>query len=215
MTFSNLVTLEELALNNNSLEILQSPWFLDLMALSKLSLALNKISYLPPRMFENLARLEVLVIASNQIQYLSLDTFYGLVSLIRLDLSNNKIQFINSDAFQPLQVLQYLLLFDNKLTALPGLPSSITFLLLHENPWDCTCQLLDSVESWGDKIQESALMVCNTPPSLAGDQVINAELETCSPSASNPNLPPVAILNLRLLFGFLGKCLNAACHIFS
>lgn len=203
MAFSGLVTLEELALNNNSLDILQSPWFLGLTALSKLSLALNQISYLPPRMFENLARLEELVVSSNQIQYLSMDTFYGLASLIRLDLSNNKILFINSEAFQPLQVLRYLLLSNNRLTSLPILPNSITFLVLHANPWDCSCQLVDSVESWLDTIEESALMVCKTPANLAGGQVISARLQGCSPT--NPYLPPPTIWNLSFLYGFLGK----------
>ncbi|XP_060106603.1 uncharacterized protein LOC132580014 [Heteronotia binoei] len=204
MVFSRLVTLQELALNNNSLDILQSPWFLGLMALSKLSLALNRISYLPPRMFENLARLEELVISSNEIQYLSMDTFYGLASLAQLDLSNNKILFINNDAFQPLKALRHLLLSNNRLTALPVLPNSITSLLLHSNPWDCSCQLVVSVESWVNTIQEAALVVCSTPPRLAGCQVIRARLEVCSSSSSDSNLPPSTIWNLSFLYGFLG-----------
>ncbi|XP_077162322.1 uncharacterized protein LOC143821820 [Paroedura picta] len=200
--FSGLTALEDLALNNNSLDILQSPWFLGLAALSKLYLALNRIAYLPPKTFENLARLEELVISSNQIQYLSMDTFYGLASLVRLDLSSNRILFINSEAFQPLQALRRLLLADNRLTALPVLPSSVTFLLLHANPWHCSCQLVDSVESWADRIQESALMVCNTPPGLAGCQVISARLKGCSTSDSSLPLP--TFWNLSLLYGFLG-----------
>ncbi|XP_054853236.1 uncharacterized protein LOC129341903 [Eublepharis macularius] len=205
-TFSSLGALEELTLNNNSLDILQSPWFLGLSALSKLSLALNRISYLPPRMFENLARLEELVISSNQIQYLSMDTFYGLASLARLDLSNNKILFINNEVFQPLQALRHLLLSDNKLTALPVLPNSIATLFLHANPWDCSCQLVNSVVPWADRIQESALVLCSTPASLSGFQVTSAKLEGCSSpsSASESNFLPQTVFNLIFLCVFLG-----------
>ncbi|KAH0615523.1 hypothetical protein JD844_004882 [Phrynosoma platyrhinos] len=192
MAFSGLLFLHELILTNNSLDILRRSWFLEMPVLIKLHLGGNRITYLPPRMFESLTRLGELVVSSNLIQYLPMDTFYGMPLLTKLDLSNNRILFINHEVFQPLQALKHLLLFQNRLTVLPILPSSISLLFLHENPWECTCQLVVSLAPLLAKIQSPNGVTCDGPPSLAGHLVASTRPEGCSfrssPQASSSSL---------------------------
>ncbi|XP_063172528.1 reticulon-4 receptor-like 2 [Candoia aspera] len=209
LAFSGLLYLEELILTNNSLDILRRTWFLEMPGLNKLFLAINRITYLPPRTFENLNKLDELVVSSNMIQYLPMDAFFGLLSLTKLDLSSNKILFINHEAFQPLQALKYLLLFQNRLTTLPGLPNSITFLFIHRNPWVCDCQLIHSMELMQAKIQLPAAVTCKRPPFLAGHQVSSSKLLGCTSSYlssslfSTIDLLPSNPRNVKLIFGLL------------
>ncbi|KAM6431071.1 uncharacterized protein PHA67_001884 [Liasis olivaceus] len=181
--------------------------------LSKLFLAINRITYLPPRTFENLNKLDELVVSSNMIQYLPMDAFFGLLSLTKLDLSSNKILFINDEAFQPLQALKYLLLFQNRLTTLPGLPNSITFLFLHRNPWVCNCQLIHSMELMQAKIQSPAGVTCKRPPFLAGHPVTRSKLLGCTSSPtsylssslfSTIDFLPSNSGNVKLIYSLLG-----------
>lgn len=207
MAFAGLGSLEELILTNNTLDAVKKSWFFEMTGLHRLFLTDNRITYLPPKTFESLGKLDHLIVSSNRIQYLSMDTFYGLTSLTTLDVSSNEILFIHMEALQPLQALKYLLLFKNRLTVLPILPVSVNFLFLHENPWDCNCQLANSIKSFTDKVQTTQGAVCDKPPSLAGRRMTDTKPEGC-PSLSS-NIPPQTILNLRLLFGFLGKSLKA------
>ncbi|XP_062815877.1 uncharacterized protein LOC134293146 [Anolis carolinensis] len=180
MAFTGLPFLQELILANNSLDIVRRFWFLEMPALLRLHLGANQIAYLPPRTFQNLTKLSELVVSSNLIQYLSMDTFYGVSLLTKLDLSNNRILFIHHEVFQPLQALRHLVLFGNRLTVLPILPSSISFLFLHENPWLCTCELFSSMGPFLEKIQFPDGVTCDGPPSLAGLQVADFRSEECS-----------------------------------
>ncbi|XP_042335625.1 uncharacterized protein LOC121936956 [Sceloporus undulatus] len=232
MAFSGLLFLHELILTNNSLDILRRSWFLEMPVLLRLHLGGNRITYLPPRMFESLTRLGELVVSSNLIQYLPMDTFYGMPLLTKLDLSNNRILFINHEVFQPLQALKHLLLFQNRLTVLPTLPSSISLLFLHENPWECTCQLVVSLVPLLAKIQSPNGVTCDGPPSLAGQLVASTRPEGCSlrsepqapssslssssssfPSSSSSSsvaathVATSGFWNLSLLYGFLGGVL--------
>ncbi|KAG8437173.1 hypothetical protein GDO86_008027, partial [Hymenochirus boettgeri] len=123
-TFYCLYNLEILKLNNNALISIYGSWFKG-----------NK----------NLLRLEL---NSNRITKLTYDSFStkSLGHLRHLDLSINFIGFIDKYAFQALHQLRELDLSKNKLTTIPDIFSFLSQLIrlnLHQNQWNCTCELQD------------------------------------------------------------------------
>lgn len=105
--------------------------------------------------FIDLANLLDLDLSSCHIERISMDAFYGLEKVRRIDLSKNDLEFIPPGLFvaQQQKELREIILTGNKLTSLPldffknlRLPTKqiqIQNIRLDENPWDCTCLMIN------------------------------------------------------------------------
>ncbi len=108
-TFSGLLSLQRLRLDNNRISYLPADLFKNLPSLANLDLSSNLIdSSLPADLFKNLSSLTDLNLSSNRIVNLPGDIFRGLVSMRTLHLHNNQIYDLPVDIFQGLVSVQTL-----------------------------------------------------------------------------------------------------------
>nr|XP_046147873.1 reticulon-4 receptor-like 1 [Oncorhynchus gorbuscha] len=169
-TFHGFARLEELDLGDNRhLRALASDTFQGLGRLHALHLYHCGLLSLPPGIFEGLSSLQYLYLQNNQLEFLEDDlfvdllnlthlflhgnklwslhqnTFRGLGVLDRLLLHQNRLQWVHRLAFHDLSRLTTLYLFNNSLTELSGaslaLLSSLEYLRLNNNPWECDCKV--------------------------------------------------------------------------
>uniref|UniRef100_A0A8C1V270 Toll-like receptor 5a n=1 Tax=Cyprinus carpio TaxID=7962 RepID=A0A8C1V270_CYPCA len=97
-------------------------------------------------LFEDLHQLEVLFLSSNRLQSLPKDIFKDLTSLIFLDLSSNSLKYLPNGIFP--KSLQYLNLeFNSVYSVDPNLFSTLSFLSLLGNDFNCDCNLRD-FQTW-------------------------------------------------------------------
>uniref|UniRef100_A0A8C0YIK2 Toll-like receptor 5a n=1 Tax=Cyprinus carpio carpio TaxID=630221 RepID=A0A8C0YIK2_CYPCA len=97
-------------------------------------------------LFEDLHQLEVLFLSSNRLQSLPEDIFKDLTSLIFLDLSFNSLKYLPNGIFP--KSLQYLNLeFNSVYSVDPNLFSTLSFLSLLGNDFNCDCNLRD-FQTW-------------------------------------------------------------------
>lgn len=105
--------------------------------------------------FVDLANLLDLDLSHCHIRRISLDAFYGLEKVRRIDLSRNDLESIPPGLFvvQQQRELKEIILTGNKLTSLPldffkslRLPNKqiqIQNIRLDDNPWDCSCIMIN------------------------------------------------------------------------
>jgi len=106
----------------------------------------NRLRTVPTPAFRHIASVRILSLKSNPITYVAADAFRPLASLEELNLENCWLNRVQPGAFAGLAVLGELNLVNNELAGLPAetetdLPSSLTVLRLHRNPWTCDCRL--------------------------------------------------------------------------
>ncbi|XP_045461578.1 protein artichoke [Harmonia axyridis] len=117
-SFSGLLTVQRLHLNNNGI---QKPPYEALKTLSSLQylyLQDNNITMLGKAAFGNLPVVFELNLANNSIRNVSVRAFDGLLQLLTLNLTNNNISYIPNGAFHGLVALTTLDLSHNKLEKL-------------------------------------------------------------------------------------------------
>lgn len=98
---------------------------------------------------DDLWNVKVLALRSNRITIIDSRLFDGVSGIKSLYLERSSIKFVYADAFQPItESVEQIFINDNSIATLPkGLFDSIiqrnsTFLLsVHNNPWDCNCNL--------------------------------------------------------------------------
>ena len=122
--FSGLDRLRNIILDDNDLTTLRSDVFSGLFSLEDLSLRRNVLESLPPDVFSGLGSLRRLFVTGNTkdnnvLESLPPDVFSGLDSLINLELHNNGLTSLPPDVFSGLGSLINLSLSDNALTSLP------------------------------------------------------------------------------------------------
>ncbi|XP_050446099.1 insulin-like growth factor-binding protein complex acid labile subunit [Cataglyphis hispanica] len=135
--------------------------------------------------FVDLTNLLDLDLSHCHIQRISMDAFYGLEKIRRIDLSKNDLESIPPGLFvaQQQKELKEIILTGNKLTSLPldffkslRLPNKqikIQNIRLDENPWDCTCVMINWNPHLVNRNKETAPR-CSTPKRLQNWGVFHA-----------------------------------------
>uniref|UniRef100_G3U672 SLIT and NTRK like family member 3 n=1 Tax=Loxodonta africana TaxID=9785 RepID=G3U672_LOXAF len=144
--FNGLKMLKRLYLHENKLDVFRNDTFLGLESLEYLQADYNVIKRIESGAFRNLSKLRVLILNDNLIPMLPTNLFKA-VSLTHLDLRGNR-----------LKVLFYRGMLDH-------IGRSLMELQLEENPWNCTCEIVQ-LKSWLERIPYTALVgdiTCETP----------------------------------------------------
>lgn len=133
-------------------------------------------------------------------------------SLRVLDLGMNLLQELPVGFLQNTNSLEELNLLGNQLRSLPGSVlqrPSLMRLELDDNPWDCSCSLLEVLERQGQGNRTTSLqdlvgnMTCASPRNLAGRVVWSVKLsDVCRP----PGLTALFILLPLLILTALVLC---------
>uniref|UniRef100_H0XEM3 Toll like receptor 7 n=1 Tax=Otolemur garnettii TaxID=30611 RepID=H0XEM3_OTOGA len=194
--FMNLVKLEKLDISKNSLSFLP-PGVFDSMppnlknlslahnelksfnwgnlhflrALETLDLSHNHLTTVPERLSNCSRSLKKLILKHNQIRDLTKHFLQDAFELRHLDLSSNKIQVIQKSSF-PENVL-----------------NNLEMLLLHHNPFLCTCDAVWFV--WWVNHTEVTIpylateVTCVGPGAHKGQSVVSLDLYTCELDLTN------------------------------
>ncbi|RWS15964.1 insulin-like growth factor-binding protein complex acid labile subunit [Dinothrombium tinctorium] len=114
-SFKGLVNLERLFLKRNRIHTLEQGAFSDLYSLKQLDLQSNFLENFTSAVFANLTNLESLDLSRNKFKYLSGESFVGMTSLKVLILSHIQSSEITVDEhlFEPINSLRTLELYDS------------------------------------------------------------------------------------------------------
>ena len=148
--FLGLQLVKRLHINNNKIKSFRKQTFLGLDDLEYLQADFNLLRDIDPGAFQDLNKLEVLILNDNLISTLPANVFQ-YVPITHLDLRGNRLKTLP---------------YEEVLEQIPG----IAEILLEDNPWDCTCDLL-SLKEWLEYIPKNALIgrvVCEAPTRLQG-----------------------------------------------
>lgn len=144
--FNGLKVLKRLYLHENKLDIFRNDTFMGLESLEYLQADYNVIKRIESGAFRNLNKLRVLILNDNHIPLLPTNLFKS-VSLTHLDLRGNR-----------LKILSYRGMLDH-------VGRSIMEIQLAENPWNCTCEIVQ-LKSWLERIPYTVLVgdiTCESP----------------------------------------------------
>ncbi|XP_044075911.1 uncharacterized protein si:ch211-106k21.5 [Siniperca chuatsi] len=136
--------------------------------------------------------LQKVYLGHNRLTTLPREFLASQPSLTEVDLSGNLIQELPEGFLQDSDSLQKLYLQGNQLRFLPGSvlqKPSLQRLELDENPWDCSCLLLEGLEE-GRKVNRTTKvqdlvgnLTCVSPRHLAGRTVWSMRLsDVCRPA---------------------------------
>lgn len=126
--FKNLRILIEIDLSRNNIQILHADTFIDLEKIRIINLGDNQLEKLHNGLFKELRFLQNVDLNNNNIHTIGADTFTNLPKLITVNLSYNNLTHLNFDTFHKNV-------------------SSLTSLVLRNNPWNCDCNL-QSFRNW-------------------------------------------------------------------
>ncbi|MEQ2240685.1 hypothetical protein ILYODFUR_017738 [Ilyodon furcidens] len=169
--FSSLSNLKVLILDGNRLSNINQNWFRNPAAISELALSFNQMEDLNESNLKGLTNLKKLKLNGNRIQSIHPDSFSSQSMLTDLDLSENRLMRLSLHIFSSLK--------------------SLMFIRLYGNPWNCSCDAQDFVESL--KEMNTSLLVnlmsvtCETPPHLKGLPVINVSACSTAPPPGTPS----------------------------
>ncbi|KAI7807735.1 leucine-rich repeats and immunoglobulin-like domains protein 2 [Triplophysa rosa] len=170
--------LEELDLSFNHLSRLEDWVFTGLSLMQSLNLGDNQITHLGVGVFSSLANVRALDIRNNEISLAIEDSIAMFGSLKRLNslvLQNNKIRTITKRAFEGPMELEHLDLSKNGIISIhPDAFSHLKLKTLDLNTSSllCDCQLQWLSKWLINRFQQSCMVVCAHPASLAGSSVI-------------------------------------------
>ncbi|XP_062900699.1 leucine-rich repeat-containing protein 24 [Mobula hypostoma] len=211
--FSHLTKLQNLYIQNNSLDTIEAGALTQQCSLVELALNGNRIQQLDRSIFQGLGHLRVLYLAANQISRLAGFTFHELQRLQELHLQQNNLQSLDEQAFVGLSSLALLDLSDNCLHTLHYASlqplRSLQELRLIGNHWRCDCSL-HWLRAWivreGHRLLLGKALVCAEPPRLAGHSLPDV------PSTSLVCIPPSIQLDRSEAVARPGDELHVACR---
>ncbi|XP_048709111.2 SLIT and NTRK-like protein 5 isoform X1 [Caretta caretta] len=206
---------KKMYLTENYIALVRRADFLDATGLDLLHLGNNRISVIQDRAFGDLTNLRRLYLNGNRIERLSAELFYGLQSLQYLFLQYNVIRDIEAGTFESVPNLQLLFLNNNLLRSLPanifsgltlyrlslrsnhfsylpvsGVLDQLKSLLqidLHENPWDCTCDVV-GMKLWLEQLNTGVLVdqvICESPKKFGQSDMRTIRSELLCPDYSD------------------------------
>ncbi|XP_037026204.1 toll-like receptor 3 [Bradysia coprophila] len=144
-SFTSLDRLDTLTLFNATIPVLNQKVFAGLKSITKLTMQ-GDIRRIEFDAFAEMPKLKELFLSKCKIREISMDIFYGIRNLEIVDLSSNELFYLPHGLFDEQKRIREIYLQDNLLTELPGrffdLPS-VELIRLTENPWTCSCQLLE------------------------------------------------------------------------
>uniref|UniRef100_A0A087Y1L7 LRRCT domain-containing protein n=1 Tax=Poecilia formosa TaxID=48698 RepID=A0A087Y1L7_POEFO len=154
--------------------------------LVELYLGENLVTTVPAKFFSGLSHLRVLSLSRNNISSLDPEAFSRLDVLEKLDLSNNKLTDLCDKTFINLKSLKDLFHmqagFGDKYDSWPQMVTEI--LNLQENPWNCSCSLLDTI----GRMKEANIsfggpnVTCASPAEQKGRNLLDS-INLCSTSS--------------------------------
>ncbi|KAI5107567.1 toll-like receptor 8, partial [Silurus meridionalis] len=186
--FWNLTNLTHLDISYNNIKTIPKDVYKYLpVTLKRFRLNHNGLTDLNWTLMSTFTQLEQLILGYNSLTFITRNITQNIPSLRFLDLSHNRISQLANKFLQDAVNLQMLDLSYNKLTTInrSTFPSKgenvLTTLWLDNNPYRCTCNLMDFVLWIFDsnvKIPKLATLVkCNTP--TKGVKVVHFDIKDC------------------------------------
>lgn len=159
------VTIKRFRLNHNSLTTLNWTLMKAFTQLEELILGHNSLTYVSKNITQYIPSLRFLDLSHNRISELATGFLEGAVHLKRLDLSFNKLSIINQSTFPPKD------------------KNHLEVLWLHENPYRCTCDLLEFIlwifQSDVTIPRLATLVKCSAPEGIRGVNVTSFDIQQC------------------------------------
>nr|XP_006629120.1 PREDICTED: immunoglobulin superfamily containing leucine-rich repeat protein 2 [Lepisosteus oculatus] len=203
---SNVTTL---SLSANKITSLLSKSFMDVTQVTSLWLAHNDIVTIEKGTLAVLVQLRNLDLSHNKIIHFPWGDLYNLTALQLLKMNNNEMVNLPRDAFATLKDLRSLRINNNRFTSvLQGTfdsLSSMSHLQIYNNPFTCSCSLewlRDWITNAQISIPEQNSIVCETPESLKGTQVVKIPNLKCEAPTVRITYQP-NIENTELYEGFM------------
>ncbi|XP_060613301.2 toll-like receptor 4 [Anolis sagrei] len=137
--------------------------------------------------FKNLTKLHILDISSCQLKRVTPIAFAHLHELRELNISHNNLLSLDAEVFLHLRSLTTLDLHGNHLATvteqvLENLPTSLKYLDLSWNPFDCSCAhvlFLRWTKKPKDLLKHAKCMVCHSPMDLKDTRLMDFDLSSC------------------------------------
>ncbi|KAK2837963.1 hypothetical protein Q5P01_015175 [Channa striata] len=171
--FSSFQNLSSLSLNRNAVTQVNSHWFGRPTVLNELSLTENLIEVVNEVSLSGLTGLTKLSLNKNRIRTIAPNSFSSQTSLAELDLSENNMSRVSPGAFRSLKS---------------------TRIRLNENPWDCSCEAQDSVDTlkdlWNRSLLDPQGVTCGSPAPLKGQPLWNVSSCALSTTPGSPSGTP-------------------------
>lgn len=193
-----LVNLQRVYLARSRLGHLDDLTFQGLTNLVELDLSDNMLTSVPVAALSELPALMRLSLARNPMRRVNVGSFRSLSYLVTLELSNCQIETIEMGAFDGLKTLEWLKLDGNSLSNIGGsslLPRSLHGVTLHDNPWQCDCQL-SQLRAWlvQFNIPLSMEPKCSQPLRLAGRMVKSLDpIDFACPPQISPSVSALEV----------------------
>ncbi|XP_063146936.1 nephrocan-like [Candoia aspera] len=163
------VTLQKIDFTNNLIESIKAQEFQDLRNLNHLFLDNNIVTTFEDGALQKCTLLNNLALEQNQLNSIPLKLPH---TLTRLDLKGNNVRSIKEQELTNLRHLKVLNLRNNKISTLDykvlkHLPC-LRYLYLEGNPWNCTCELLQTKSVLTTKGIEVKGGQCTSPSESQG-----------------------------------------------
>lgn len=209
----SLSSLQELRLDHNLLEHLDSSSLGDFENLKKLNLSYNHIKTMDAGAFKGLSRLSLLNLEGNKLQVFKEGLLNRQQSLEVLLLGHNNISVIEPKALAPLRSLTLLGLQGNQLVHIRfktflNLQTTSTHLQLSLNPWICDCELQRVFSKiWRVRhlqVGDYKEIVCHAPAQLAGVPLSSVDSKLCIAETAS-----VLIITITVMLAVIGALVKA------